>query len=121
MSNHERKPKGWHSRGYLPHLDVAGLLQFVTFHLADSLPKTIRGHPLPKVVQAWKSYSSKRVNRLLERTGTFWARDYFDRYVGDDQHLQAVVRYIEKNPVKAGLVDRPETWPFGSARRRKTE
>ncbi len=32
-------PKGWHSRGYLPHLDVPGLLQSVTFHLADSLPR----------------------------------------------------------------------------------
>lgn len=32
-------PKGWYSRGYLPHLDAPGLLQFVTFHLADSLPK----------------------------------------------------------------------------------
>jgi REP element-mobilizing transposase RayT len=29
---------GWHSRGYLPHLDAAGLTQSVTFRLADSLP-----------------------------------------------------------------------------------
>ena len=31
-------PKYWHSRGYLPHCDVPGLLQFITFRLADSLP-----------------------------------------------------------------------------------
>jgi len=193
MSNYKQQPKGWHSRGYLPHLDVPSLLQSVTFHLADSLPKTAieqlyagtrpddpeqlrrverwldaghgacwlarpeiarvveeaflhfdgeryrllcwvvmpnhvhllietsRDHPLPNVVQAWKSYSSKRANRLLERTGTFWARDYFDRYIRDDQHLKAVVHYIENNPVRAGLVDQPEGWPFGSARRRKTD
>jgi putative transposase len=30
--------KGWHSRGYLPHLDSNGVVQFVTFRLADSLP-----------------------------------------------------------------------------------
>ena len=30
--------KYWHSRGYLPHCDVPGLLQFITFRLADSLP-----------------------------------------------------------------------------------
>jgi putative transposase len=29
---------GWHERGYLPHCDFAGLLQFVTFRLADSVP-----------------------------------------------------------------------------------
>jgi hypothetical protein len=33
------QPKGWYSRGYLPHLDAPGTLQFVTFHLADSLPR----------------------------------------------------------------------------------
>ena len=30
--------KYWHSRGYLPHCDTPGLLQAVTFRLADSLP-----------------------------------------------------------------------------------
>ncbi len=32
-------PRGWYSRGYLPHLDAAGLLQSITFRLADSLPQ----------------------------------------------------------------------------------
>ncbi|MBB3059871.1 REP-associated tyrosine transposase [Microbulbifer rhizosphaerae] len=31
--------KGWYSRGYLPHLDSIHALQFITFRLADSLPK----------------------------------------------------------------------------------
>ena len=31
--------KGWHSRGYLPHFDSQDVVQFVTFRLADSLPK----------------------------------------------------------------------------------
>jgi putative transposase len=31
--------KGWHSRGYLPHFDSQDVIQFVTFRLADSLPK----------------------------------------------------------------------------------
>jgi len=34
-------PKFWHSRGYLPHCDVPGLLQFITFRLADSLPHEV--------------------------------------------------------------------------------
>ncbi len=32
--------KGWHSRNYLPHFDSEDTIQFVTFRLADSLPKT---------------------------------------------------------------------------------
>jgi hypothetical protein len=34
------EPKGWHSRGYLPHLDAVDVIQHLTFHLADSLPRT---------------------------------------------------------------------------------
>lgn len=32
---------GWHSRGYLPHFDRPGLVQSITFRLADSLPATV--------------------------------------------------------------------------------
>jgi len=32
------EPKGWHSRGYLPHLDEPGLVQSVTFSLHDAVP-----------------------------------------------------------------------------------
>ncbi len=75
-------------------------------------------HPLFRVIQGLKSYTALRANRTLGRTGSFWARDYFDRYVRDDLHLAAMIRYIDNNPVKAGLVSRPEDWPFGSAHRR---
>jgi len=30
---------GWRTRGYLPHRDVAGLRQAITFRLADALPR----------------------------------------------------------------------------------
>src|SRR5687767_9987188 len=33
--------KGWHSRGYLPHFDSTETVQFVTFRLADSLPRAV--------------------------------------------------------------------------------
>ena len=44
MSNHvgARAPRphlGWHSRGYVPHFDGGAVVQTVTFHLADSLPR----------------------------------------------------------------------------------
>jgi len=40
------KHKGWHSRGYLPHLDSPELIQAVTFRLGDAVPKS--------VVDGWK-------------------------------------------------------------------
>jgi hypothetical protein len=33
---------GWNERGYLPHRDEPDLTQFVTFHLADSFPESLR-------------------------------------------------------------------------------
>ena len=32
---------GWHSRGYLPHLDVGEMTQYITFRLGDSLPQSV--------------------------------------------------------------------------------
>ena len=34
--------RGWHERGYLPHRDEPGLVQFISFHLADSYPTALR-------------------------------------------------------------------------------
>ena len=33
---------GWHENGYLPHRDEPGLIQFVTFRLADAFPAELR-------------------------------------------------------------------------------
>jgi REP element-mobilizing transposase RayT len=35
----EKEPKGWYSRGYLPHFDAPELVQALTFRLSDSLPQ----------------------------------------------------------------------------------
>lgn len=35
--------QGWHERGYLPHCDKPGLVQFITFRLWDSMPVSRRG------------------------------------------------------------------------------
>ena len=74
------------------------------------------GASLPKIVHAWKSWTAKQINRVLGRSGTLWQREYHNRYIRDDNHLAAVIRYIHTNPVKAGLVSRPGQWRFSSAR-----
>ena len=73
------------------------------------------GAPLGQVVRSWKVFTSRHANLILGRSGPFWMRDYFDRYVRDLEHLANVRRYIRWNPVRAGLCDRPEQWPWSSA------
>ncbi len=79
------------------------------------------GFSLSSVVQSWKSYTSKQVNKLLGRRGTLWQREYYDRYIRDLNHFFKVLYYIDFNPVKAGLVAKPEDWQFGSARLNATD
>ena len=71
--------------------------------------------PLAEILHGWKSYTGKAANRLLNRTGDFWQPEYFDRFIRDEEHLTKAIRYIENNPVKAGLVKSPEEWRFSSA------
>jgi REP element-mobilizing transposase RayT len=75
--------------------------------------------PLAKVVHSWKSHTAHAANRILGRSGDFWLREYFDRFIRDDRHFANVVRYIEENPVKAGLVSTKEAWRWSSAWRLK--
>ncbi len=73
------------------------------------------GWPLPDVVQGWKSFSAKAINRRLDRRGHFWAANYFDRFMRDDAQFEAARAYIEANPVKAGLCGVAGDWPWSSA------
>jgi hypothetical protein len=38
--------RGWHERGYLPHCDKPGLVQFITFRLRDSMPASRRSESI---------------------------------------------------------------------------
>jgi REP element-mobilizing transposase RayT len=73
---------------------------------------------LGQILHSWKSYTATECNRLLGRSGRFWQKESFDRYVRDEKHYHQAVSYIETNPVKAGLCKTPEDWKWSSARRR---
>jgi REP element-mobilizing transposase RayT len=73
------------------------------------------GHALSRILHSIKSYTALEANRLLNRKGQFWMPESFDRYIRDKKHFAAVVAYIENNPVKARLCQKPEDWPYSSA------
>lgn len=82
------------------------------------LVQFLHGHPMDKVLHSWKSYIANQANKLLCRSGVFWQREYFDRFIRNEQHYLNAVAYIEYNPVKAGLAERAEDFPHSSARLR---
>ncbi len=49
-------------------------------------------------------------------SGRVWQGRYKAFLVQRDAHLLTVMRYVERNPLRAGLVGRSEQWPWGSLR-----
>ena len=76
------------------------------------------GNRIGAIVHSWKSFSAKQANRILDRSGSFWHRDYFDRFIRDEGHLMRTIDYVENNPVKAGLAGSAAAWPWSSGRLR---
>lgn len=64
--------------------------------------------------EAHRRYT-RRVNLRDGQTGHLW-QDRFHSYPMDEEHLAAAARYVELNPVKAGLVRRARDWRWSSAR-----
>src|SRR5690606_13170090 len=82
---------------------------------AHVLLRAFENHSLSSIMKTVKSVTAHKINKLLGRSGPVWQPDYFDRYIRDQEHFARTVRYIENNPVKAGLCNAPEEWKFSSA------
>jgi len=62
------------------------------------------GHDLPSIVHSWKSFTPSRANRILNRSGEFWQREYYDHLIRDEQDLLHSIDYVLRNPDVAELV-----------------
>lgn len=189
----DSKRTGIHSRGYLPHVKREGSTYFVTFRLADALPKAViqkfqaelkAANPdtdlrlemrrkierfldagagacllkrnemaelvaqtlsfwdnerylladwvvmpnhvhaivqplgewtLSNILQSWKSYTARKANLLLERSGVFWQRESYDHWIRSDEEKAKIAAYIRRNPVKAKLCMEEYEWKYSSA------
>jgi len=58
-----------------------------------------------RVISDWKRYTARHL-------GIRWQRDFFDHRIRTEESLAEKWDYIFHNPVRAGLVGRPEEWPY---------
>lgn len=72
------------------------------------------GWTLSSIMHGWRSYTAHQANKILGRKGDFWMDEYFDRFIRDERHMETVIKYIDNNPIKAGLVDEAHNWPWCS-------
>lgn len=74
---------------------------------------------LSKIMQDLKGSTARLANLVLKRTGArFWQDESFDHWVRSLAEFDKTLDYIELNPVKAGLANRREDWPWSSAKLR---
>jgi REP element-mobilizing transposase RayT len=62
------------------------------------------------ILQCLKSTTAHRINKLLHVAGPVWEEESFDHVLRSDESLQEKCEYIRQNPVKAGLVARPQDY-----------
>jgi REP element-mobilizing transposase RayT len=76
---------------------------------------------LSEVTRAVKNTSAREANQVLGRRGLpFWQDESYDHWIRDAKEFNRIVRYIEWNPVDAGLASRIEDWAWSSASARFT-
>lgn len=51
-------------------------------------------------------------NKKQKRSGHFWQGRYYSRYISSDEYYYTLIRYIEQNPVEAGLVKNIKDYPY---------
>jgi putative transposase len=67
---------------------------------------------LEKAMQLIKGGFSYRLKREFGYLGEVWQRGFSDVRIRDGQSFSQHHAYIVQNPVKAGLVDSAEDWPY---------
>lgn len=72
----------------------------VLFHFVEN-------NTIESVMHSIKSYTSKLINRITLHSGSIWMKEYFDRIIRNERHLQSCINYILGNPknLKSGDFD----------------
>ncbi len=80
-------------------------------------------HPLPEIMHSIKRFAAGEINKARGTAGQVWQDESFDRVIREGEFDEKVA-YIQKNPVRKGLVkewqDYPFTWVPDATRRHET-
>jgi REP element-mobilizing transposase RayT len=77
-------------------------------HLIFTLNENSRN--IDKIMQSLKRFSARRINIVLNKTGSLWQAESYDHIVRDEDELYRIINYVVNNPVKAGLVENWKDW-----------
>jgi len=70
---------------------------------------------LSAVMAKISRFTSRQINKALHRSGRFWQDGFHDHRCRNVDDMNDRLWYVENNPVRAGLVEKSEQWPYCSA------
>jgi len=76
------------------------------------------GWTLPKFMHSLMSHVAAKTSTYLHCNGSSWQDTYYETRVRTARQFRYVAHYIEQNPVKKELVEKPEDWEASSVARR---
>ena len=97
------------------HYDV-GVYAYclMTNHVHLILVPRNEGDSISRLMRRLSARQGRRVNRLEERIGTLWSGRFKSSVIDTDNYLLACLRYVELNPVRAGMVNQPADYRWSS-------
>ena len=83
-------------------------------HLLLSPRQDEQGWPyaLPAVLKLIKGVSARSVNKLSDSSGPVWQEESFDHVLRSTESFAEKLEYIRQNPVRRGIVQKPEDYPW---------
>ncbi|MCK5676231.1 MAG: transposase, partial [Verrucomicrobia bacterium] len=76
----------------------------------------IKGQSLSKIMQAWKGYSARAINKALDAKGSVWMDESFDHIIRREFSFLKFQDYIHENPKKARLTSSSSRLGTGTLR-----
>ena len=104
---HEIVRQTFHHRETLAQLKVLGYV-LMPDHL-HFIARFDQRMGMERVVIAIKRLVARRAN-------VPWQKGFFDHRIRDPNHLREIGAYVRMNPVRAGLVETPDAWPYWGPR-----
>ena len=68
------------------------------------------------IMKMVKGSFTRKVNKLNDTKGSYWQSSFFDEVIRNDYQLRTQLQYVHDNPVKAGLVEKEEDYPYSSSK-----
>ena len=97
-----RRLYGWHVGRYVLMPD----------HVHFFCRPEIGANPLKVFIGKWKEWTAKSLRDRIGAAMPLWQEEFFDHALRSHESYREKWEYVWQNPVRAGLVDQTEDWPY---------